>query len=268
MHFNSFSIAAYSTWNHCPEFNFLIDAGDSVSTFLGIGQISALNTILLTHAHMDHVGGLAALIHLRKRTPDCTPLRIYYTDECQRTELIRKMAGGAHWTLTGIGEEIYLGGNPKNPLWVTPFPVRHGRESVGYKIFQTKHALHPAHRGRSEEDLRQLAKSGVDLKVRQDVHILTYTGDTKPLPAEVLGTPKWLMHDATYPRDGMQEDHDHSTAEQAIAAAEAIGAGLIVNHLSVRYRDVLKENQRFQDLFPEGTQLVLPQPRSQYIKLD
>lgn len=252
MKFTSFSIAGQSTWNYCSEFDFLIDAGDGVATHLGVGKVSALKTILITHGHMDHVSGLANVIHLRMRAPGAPPLDIYHTDPCRRLDLIAELAPGARWHHVAAGEQIPLGGGERTPLRAEAFVVDHSHNAVGYKIYQNRPQRNPRYQGLTTSQMQEIAASGAgDLTVRYDHHLLTYTGDTRPLPSDVLGHPVTLIHEATYPVEDMRGDKDHSTLEDALVRSKQIGARLVINHLSARYREEAVS-------FPEGVQVVLP----------
>ncbi len=261
MKFTSFSIAGQSTWNHCAELDFLLDAGDGAATCLGIGKVSALKTILLTHAHMDHVSGLANVIHLRMRTPDLPPLNIYHADPCRRLELIAAMSPGANWHEVKAGERIPLGGGERTPIWAEAFPVNHSHRAVGYKLYQNRPQRNPEYRTLTTAQMQALAASGAnDLAVRYDHHFLTYTGDTRPLPAEVLGRPVTLMHEATYPVEDMRGEKDHSTLQDALGASALTGSRLVVNHLSPRYREEAVD-------FPEGVQFIPPDNRTVEVQI-
>ena len=265
MKFTSLSIAAHSTFNHFKSLDLLIDCGDGCATHLEIGNISALRTVLLTHAHVDHVAGLVSLIHLRRRFSTLPPLRILHADPCERLRLIDQIAPGAEFSVVTPGERILLGGGERSPYWAVPFPVLHevgeGDVALGYQLWRRRSQRNPRYAGLTGPEMGELARSGAtDLSVLVEEHLLTYTGDTRPLDPAVLGHPRLLMHEATYPRADMNgAGRDHSTLQDAVAAGAAIGSALAVNHLSLRYREVFEEDPEWK--FPEGVQVVRPEAK-------
>ena len=54
----------FSTWIWVPDWRVLIDAGDGVTQQLGY-KIRKIDTVLCTHAHRDHIGGLLQVINQR-----------------------------------------------------------------------------------------------------------------------------------------------------------------------------------------------------------
>ena len=252
MTFTAFSSAGHSTWNHCAEWDFMIDAGDGAASLLGMGKVAALKTILLTHAHMDHVSGLANLIHLRMRPPNSPALHIHHADPCRRLELIGEMSPGATWHEVQPGERIPLGGGTRTPIWAESFPVDHGRAAVGYKLYQRRYHRNPRYQDLSTAEMGALAQAGTrDLTVYYDHHLLTYTGDTRLLAPEALGRPVTLMHEATYPVEEMEGEKQHSVLQDVLGLAAQTGSRLVINHLSQRYREVTVD-------IPKDVQVVWP----------
>jgi ribonuclease Z len=54
----------FSTWVWLPDWRVLVDAGDGVTQQLGY-KIRKIDTVLCTHAHRDHIGGLLQVINQR-----------------------------------------------------------------------------------------------------------------------------------------------------------------------------------------------------------
>lgn len=268
MKFKTVSIAAHTTWNYCKDYNFLIDAGEGVAAHNGIGAMTALDNILLTHDHWDHIAGLLMLLHLRKRIGTAhgrKPLTIWFPYWSDRLNTICKLAPGVEWTLVRPGDKIELGINNRSPVWATPFPVRHASgRAVGYKIFHSRKQRNPIYSLKTNEEMHAMARAGVDnLAVNWDHHLLTYTGDTMPIPADQLGIPKMLIHEATYHAHDVQDKHEHSVLQEAISASAMIGSGLVVNHLSLRYlHDGWETMEKY---FPEGVRWIAPTNRVQEI---
>src|SRR5690606_7009582 len=58
------SAPRFSTWLWIPQWRSLFDAGDGVSQQLGY-KIRKIDTVLMTHAHRDHLGGLLQVVNQR-----------------------------------------------------------------------------------------------------------------------------------------------------------------------------------------------------------
>src|SRR5437870_3582812 len=54
----------FSTWIWVPDWHLLVDAGDGASQQLGY-KIRKIDTVVLTHSHRDHLGGLLQVINQR-----------------------------------------------------------------------------------------------------------------------------------------------------------------------------------------------------------
>ena len=244
MQLQSFSIGAHSTWNWCPEFNFMIDCGEGAVTHLGINSVTPLKFIFLTHDHMDHVAGLINLLHLRTRVAGLEPIKVFYPHDSGRLHafdrMLRYQRTSHELIALGPMDRVHIATDGGAPLVMQAFPVNHGKAwASGYKLIHERRKLRQEFHGKPGNELARLKLEDPydDLCDPNPFHILTYTGDTQPIDPERLGRPKTLIHDATYPTAGMVEDHEHSTLDDARAAAAATGARLIVNHLSLRYRD-------------------------------
>ena len=164
--------------------------------------------------------------------------------------------------MTRPGERIPLGSGERTPFWAEAFAVDHGCAAVGYKVFQRRYRRNPAYADRDTAGMQRLAQSGVkDLTVHYDRHLLTYTGDTRPLPPEALGRPVVLMHEATYSNEETRTDKGHSTLDDALASATAAGARLVINHLSQRYREMTVP-------LPVDVQIVQPEAKVTTVRVE
>jgi len=243
MRFTAQSTAVYSTWFHAETDLFLIDAGEGVASSLGIGKISALKSIFLTHDHWDHIAGLVQLLNLRARMATANALTIYYPVSSHKLDAIRSLfPDRATWTPLVEGHSIPV----TQKRFVTFFPVRHARgAAVGYKLWEKRARKKPEFDGCSREELTSMAikisaEGGTpEFSEPFDHHIITYTGDTMPLSDEEIGRPELLVHEASFATDVMRAGADHSILPEALEAAERSGAKMVVlNHLSTRYREV------------------------------
>lgn len=267
MNLTFFSIGAYATWMHSSLGNFVIDAGEGIVSHLGLDNAGDVEVLVLTHDHMDHIAGLLQFLNLRNRKPLRKDLTIYYPYQSHKLDAIRAMfPDRASWVLLTDGIKIPVAKN----LFLTPFPVRHaGGRAVGYKLWQSRTRRRAEFAKLTPFEMGALARASVAEGRKPDfeesfVHLLmTYTGDTMPLAADVLGQPDVLVHEATFPRpDSEASDHEHSSLDDALRAWKDTGAKhLILNHLSLRYVQGLTAGEREKIDFG-GASVVWPNPHT------
>ncbi len=87
--------------------------------------------------------------------------------------------------------------------------------------------------------------------------VVSYCLDTRPCPnaVKLAANADWLIHEATYPDDHIEESHHfgHSTAIQAAEiAAEAQAKQLLLTHFSSRYTDVRPLVDQARTVFPNS----------------
>ena len=266
--FDMFSIAAHSTWTANLQHGFVIDAGEGIATHLGVNKIGAVNNVLLTHDHYDHIAGLTQFLNLRSRVAQAQPLAVFYPYDSRKLDGIRRLVQkSANWVRFKPGDKIRL----SSSLFAVPIPVRHAEgKAVGFQVWDARTQLKAAYRHMSTAEIRNAVKAMLaagkepDINEAYDFHCMTYTGDTRPLSPDVIGRPALLIHEATYPNAAMLDsDRDHSMLPDALAARDACGAEkLVVNHLSTRYREA-------KDVDFKGAHVVEPIPCVQsFGKLD
>jgi len=257
-------MGGHSNWMLAPEYDFLIDAGEGAASSIGIGRLAALRNIFITHPHWDHVAGLFQVLNLRKRQDLGIPLTIWHPVS-QKIDNIRKMVGrGYEWKIADPREKIPVSKN----LFISPFEVKHRKTyALGFKCFESRTRRRAKFSDCTSEQISSLIQSckkeGLPPPVINEpyeAHIFTYTGDTEPLPASVLGSPEILMHDATY-LQGMENeaiDKGHSSLGHALSAKKSTAAKILVAlHVSPQHRSQL----------PEIEGVVIPPPSLSMLKV-
>ncbi len=248
------------------EYRFLIDAGEGTQRQLlksGLG-FRKLERVLLTHAHLDHILGLAGMVSTLNRW-DVEQERLQIYGSRQTLNRVRdlllgvvlKGQRGGMWL-----EFIEVGDGPffeDKYFTITAFPVQHrGSDSVGY-CFREK-SRRPFLNDKAEalavpfgpERSRLVAGESVQLSDGRIIHpddvlgpieagiTLVYVGDvdnvTPLLP--VVRDADALVIEATYAdaEEEMMASHGHITARIAAGLAKKgkVGA-LYLNHVSRRY---------------------------------
>lgn len=169
------SVGGVYTSLHVPELGVLFDCGLAPRSF------GAVDDLLLSHGHADHVGALTALLGLRGLMRR-GPLRLFMPKPivdtvCQALAIMSKLQ---RYELTvepvamEAGDEQPLG----NDLWVRAFPTFHPVPSLGYQIFRRVKKLKPELSGLAGEAIAQRRRAGEEVHRFEDRLELAYATDT------------------------------------------------------------------------------------------
>lgn len=245
---SGYSKALYSTWIFYRPDRLLVDCGEGAATALGNGCF-AIERVLLTHGHIDHVAGLMPLLWARAggMGDNEKPLEIYFpagdgyvedlSDYVEKTR--SRLPFALEWKPLQVGEEIELRAGRK----VRTFATRHLKngQSLGYKVVESRRRLQSEWAHLSETDLREKAKKGPDAidEVMEffEATRIAFGGDGLALRPEDVKNAEILLHEATI-LDAADRKHQlHSTLDEAMESAVAAGVkNLVLIHVSGRYR--------------------------------
>jgi ribonuclease Z len=187
------SVAGEQTCIQIPELDVVFDIGLCTRASL------SSPTILLSHAHMDHLGGLPYWFSQRyfqkiggeTHMPDradgkprgpvgrciCHPeieqplramMRAWEPLERQRTP----------FEIVGLEPEADL--EIKNNIRVRAIATRHTVPSLGFAVLERRSKLKDEFRDLPQEKLRELRSKSVEITRQIDIPIVAYTGDTTP----------------------------------------------------------------------------------------
>jgi len=204
-------------------------------------------TVLFTHAHMDHMGGVAfhaatrGLMHLAPPTyvvgpENSEPLEEFLeaARRLDRTDLactIVPLGPGGEFTLT-----------PN--LIAKPFRAVHVVPTQGYGIWERRNKLKAAYSELSGEELRDLRRAGEAITQQIDVPLLAFTGDTRielVEREEVVRKAKVLVMECTFVDDRVpvekarESGHIH-LFELAERASLYENEAILLTHFSARYK--------------------------------
>lgn len=170
------SVAGVYTTLHVPELGALLDVGLPLRAYCGTDRL------FLSHAHVDHSGGLLGLLGVRGMMNKPEPLRLFLPAEI--AEDMRLMLDAASrmqrypfevdFAPMRPGDEL----NIANNLWVRAFRTHHPVPSLGYQFFRRVAKLKAAYLGLPGPEIARLKREGVALFDSEDQLELCYATDT------------------------------------------------------------------------------------------
>lgn len=237
-----YSIAGTSTSIAFPEADVLFDVAQ------GLPYQTPYNTVLLTHAHMDHASGLPYLIS--QKSMQQRPKPVIYMPKAAIDPLTRLMdiwheideyKYQFEFRHVAFGEEIPL----KAGYFAKAFPTYHRIPSQGYTVYRRRRRLKAQYQDLAKANpmrLAELRRQGEELEETVDENLVSFTGDTKIefLQSEQARKSKILCMEVTY-WDGKKSvanarEWGHIHFDEFLEALPKIEAERIVLiHVSARH---------------------------------
>jgi ribonuclease Z len=244
-----FSKALYSNWIFYRPDHLLVDCGEGAATTLGNGGY-AIERVLLTHGHIDHIAGLPPLVWSRASGmgDNEKPLQIYFPRGdhyvLDMREYLHKAKARLPFELSWIeldaGATIALPAteNARHARRAQTFATRHMKGlSLGYKIVETRRRLRSEYSHCAQEELRNMAQRGENLSEDYDAVLCAFGGDGLPLNTDDVRGAEILFHEATLLDSNDRKHQLHSTLDEAVeVGAKAQVKALVLHHVSGRYR--------------------------------
>ena len=220
------SVAGVETWLRIPQWSLGIDVGRSPE------HVVRCRHLALTHAHMDHAGGLPHYLALR-RLYGLGPSTVYApAPTCADLNAVVQAWQRLHghdfdWQLVPMepGSQADLGGG----RYLRAFAVAHVVPALGYAVLERRPKLLGQFVGQPQELLRELARRGVETTVPTERILLAASGDSLvsvlESAAELRGAEVTLC-ETTFldPRRSVAEAHagGHIHLDELIERAELL----------------------------------------------
>jgi len=209
------------------------------------------DTVLISHSHMDHIGGLNFHVASRQLLSLSPPTVVIREENRQGVDLLFE----AHRLLDGCDMRADLlsmapGGelSIRNGLKVRAFPTFHPVPSQGYTIIGTKKKLRKEYSHLTGKEIAQLRKEGVDVQLEVESPHVAFSGDTTAdFLTENRANPdvthaQLLIMECTFVDDEVSieaaEEFGHTHINRVLASAEilrSVGHVLFI-HFSARYK--------------------------------
>ena len=164
-------------------------------------------TLLLSHCHLDHVGGAGAYVATRSLlalSPPvvCVPAACAAPLE-RHFQALRELDGSQLACTVqpcSVGESLELNGRRHT---VRPFATQHTVDSQGYCVFSQRSKLKPQYAGLPGAHIAQMRAQGIEVTDAVEVAEVAFTGDTcaswvhSPSAADALRA-KLLIMECTF----------------------------------------------------------------------
>ena len=175
LHLEATSIGGLETCIEVPDWGLCFDIGRCPPTAV------RRQRVLMTHAHMDHLGGIA--MHCATRELMALPTPIYHVPRENVADIEALFEVWRRLDRSDLRCEIHpCGPGDRFPIGngrvAVPFRSPHRVPCQGYAIEARRKKLLPQYVGADGEEIRRLRQEGVVVSEEVEVVELAFTGDT------------------------------------------------------------------------------------------
>lgn len=170
-----FSLAGEETVLAAPELNVCFDVGRAPR------EIISIDTVCLSHGHMDHAAGLAYYFSQRNfigTAPGRVILPVGLQSPVRRLMDAWAEIEGHPSPFVLVPVEPMQDVELRRGLIVRPFAVNHAGGALGFTLIDLRHKLREEFLGLSGPEIVALKQQGVTIEQRIEYPLLTFTGDT------------------------------------------------------------------------------------------
>ena len=170
------SLGGVYTSLQIPQLGSVLDAG------IALRSLAATRYLFLSHAHVDHAGGLFGLLGIRALNRRVNPLRVYLPAEilAPLTDVLAAMSGLQRHELAiePVAMEPGQVEKVRGDVWVRAFRTLHPVPSLGYQFLRRVEKLRPEFHSLPGAEIGQRRRAGealFDVKERLEVAFATDT---------------------------------------------------------------------------------------------